>query len=407
MKDKRKRHLLILFLFVLVLCVQSASADSTTKGENDTYNVVKSMSRAKNREGDWVSSKKGYRFRLKNTNQYLKNCWARIDDAIYRFDPYGYRRTGMYSFRGQKYYLKQNGQLAVDFWMTNGSKRIYLQADGTMAVGFVSHEGQTYYFNKYGVMVRGLRRIDKDLYYFRSDGTMATGWQRIKDPSDGKTYRYYFRKTNGAAVTGWLNFSSGSFYFAADGKMLTSQWMEGEYLDKTGKVQENDPLKRTYIFCGDSRTLQLKRAVNKSNHLYICKWGRGYGWFSSTAVPRLQKYLDKNPAANVILNMGVNDLWNAQKYIPLYQNLIDSYPQARFYILSVNPVNDADYPIVASHNKTNQGVLRFNRQMKSAFPRQYLDSYTYLVRNGFDTLDGVHFTTKTYQKLYRYIISNT
>ena len=105
-----------------------------------------------------------------------------------------------------------------------------------------------------------------------------------------------------------------------------------------------------------------------------------------------------------MLAFGVNDLGNIQKYISYYTKLIKKYPKTRFYIDSVNPV---DEKTEASHGYSvrNAQIVSFNKKMRAGVGKnRFLNTYSYLTENGFETSDGVHYTLEDYSGLYSYII---
>lgn len=428
------------------ICAEAAlNIEDVRQASAYQYDLVSNMRKTPNQVGTWVKSSKGYRFKLK-TNQYLKNGWARIEGRIYCFDANGYRRVGFYTYRNRKYYFKSNGQLAVNYWLRNGDRTCYLKPDGTLAVGMLRYGGNYYYFNERGLMVRGWTQIDDKMYYFREDGTRASGWEMIKDPSDGKTYRHYFSaagtpvrgwkmidgkqyhltetgrvtvgwekvhnnywcyfEEDGSGAIGWKEIEGSWYCFSNEGIMLVNQWVDGYYLGSDGRRVE-DTEERTYIFCGDSRTVLMSRVINNPDHLYVARSGCGYFWFRSTGMGDLQKYLEKNPKAKIILNLGVNDVGNCEKYINLYKDLFKMYPMAKIYIMSVNPVDDINYPEIIERHKSTAEVEAFNKKMKAAFPTRYIDAYSYLKQIGFGTIDGVHYTDQTYRDIYQYVLSQT
>ena len=101
----------------------------------------------------------------------------------------------------------------------------------------------------------------------------------------------------------------------------------------------------------------------------------------------------------MILNLGVNDITEADAYISYYKQLFDSYPVTDFHIMSVNPVTD-DCSTV-----TNEAIDAFNQKLKAAFPEQYLDVYNYLLTGDFSTVDGLHYTDSTYLSIHYYVVS--
>lgn len=455
MKWWKKIGSVVLIGMALLIALPVSSFDSAAKSGLDLisgisvsayqYNLVDNMRKTPNKTGTWVKSTKGYRFKLK-TNQYLKNGWARIGGRIYCFDANGYRRVGFYTYRNRKYYFKSNGQLAVNYWLVNGTRRCYLKPDGTLSIGLLKYGGKYYYFNERGLMVRGWQTIDSKLYYFKEDGTRASGWTMIKDSKDQKTYRHYltaqgiplkgwqmidgkqyylsdrgkvttgwknvrndywyYFEEDGAGAKGWRQIDGDWYYFSSEGIMLTNQWVDGYYLGSDGKrTEDSDTDETQYIFCGDSRTVLMSQTINHPEHGYVAKSGNGYLWFRSTGMGELQELLNKNPRANVILNFGVNDVGNCSKYISLYQDLFKMYPMARFYIASVNPVDDINYPEIKERHKSTAEVEAFNKKMKAAFPTRYIDTYSYLKKIGFETIDGVHYSDQTYWDIYNYIMT--
>jgi len=109
--------------------------------------------------------------------------------------------------------------------------------------------------------------------------------------------------------------------------------------------------------------------------------------------------LNENPAATVILNHGINDLGNIDQYIASYQWLIGVYPNTKFVIMSVNPVNRKLYKGYAKP----ANITVFNQKMQAAFPNNFVNTYQYLQSMGFNTADGLHYDSLTYMNLYNYM----
>ena len=112
-----------------------------------------------------------------------------------------------------------------------------------------------------------------------------------------------------------------------------------------------------------------------------------------------------NPNVKVILAFGVNDLGNIGNYISYYNTLIKQYPKTKFYVLSVNPVDEKKEK---EHGYTvkNSQIIAFDKKLKAAFGNgTYLNTYKFIVSRGVDTRDGVHYEEQVYRDLYNYIIS--
>lgn len=150
------------------------------------------------------------------------------------------------------------------------------------------------------------------------------------------------------------------------------------------------------IWVGDSRTVGMGRAMDNGD-LYIGADGEGYEWLSETGLPQLAAALAQYPQGPVVFNFGVNDCDNIENYLTLYQSLESSYPEVRFYYLSVNPIDPA-----ICKNVTNEEIASFNAALKTAFPQQYIDSFTYLMVNETGTVDGVHYSEEDYRKIHAF-----
>mgnify|MGYP000815386143 FL=1 len=69
-----------------------------------------------------------------------------------------------------------------------------------------------------------------------------------------------------------------------------------------------------------------------------------------------------------MFNLGVNDLSEIDRYLAFYPQIFAEYPNASFYIMSVNPVGDA------CSGASNEEIRDFNAKLKESFPDQYLDN---------------------------------
>jgi len=162
-----------------------------------------------------------------------------------------------------------------------------------------------------------------------------------------------------------------------------------------------DSTHTSLLFVGDSRTQGMANALALAEPNDPCKViardGEGLSWLSETGSVELDAYLKEAPASTVVLNFGVNDLTEIDHYITYYQQLFANYPEATFYIMSVNPVPDDSIYV------SNQVIDAFNQKMKAAFPDQYLDVYNYLLTSDFETVDGLHYTESTYLTIHYYV----
>ncbi len=158
-----------------------------------------------------------------------------------------------------------------------------------------------------------------------------------------------------------------------------------------------------YILVGDSRFVgQKSSGQTDSKTTYIAKSSQGLSYLKEQA-EAMKKQDSKNTA--FVINMGVNDLYNASNYVSYINDLAKSY-KGSIYYLSVNPV-DENKEKQNGYSVKNKDIESFNKTLKNGLKNvTYLDSYSYLQKKGFSTSDGVHYTNQTYKDIYNFIKNN-
>lgn len=171
------------------------------------------------------------------------------------------------------------------------------------------------------------------------------------------------------------------------------------------------------IWIGDSRMVGLMRSVSgvSPQDVFIAKGAMFFEWFRDTAVPSLIPYLDSGESINVIIEMGVNDAANNAKgwlaygvsdYIALINGLINSYPNARFFFMSVGrTVGNYRGTRLIKPYEINPEINDFNARMQYDCHAIYLAAGEYIYRNSLSYADGVHYSTETNRILYDYVLS--
>ena len=154
--------------------------------------------------------------------------WKAIDGEWYYFDRDGIMETGWVSVDGHWYYLNTDGSMETG-WASVDGHWYYLNADGSMETGWASIGGKWYYLNADGSMETGWAFVDGHWYYLNADGTMETGWASIGG-------YWYYLNADGSMATGWRSVGGNWYYLNADGSMASNQWIDGYYVDASGKM---------------------------------------------------------------------------------------------------------------------------------------------------------------------------
>ena len=153
---------------------------------------------------------------------------------------------------------------------------------------------------------------------------------------------------------------------------------------------------KKFIFVGDSRFVGMQNAVNTGSDIFIGKVGEGYNYFVSN-----ESNIKSKETSNsiLIIGFGVNDLGNVDKYIKYVNN---AGFKSKIYFLTVNPVEEGK----GSYSVKNSSIKSFNNKLKDGAKKyKVIDTYSYLVNNGYETTDGLHYNNATYKKIYNYVKS--
>ncbi len=381
--EKRKHRLLRRgrWLALLLLCICFLSAGKMTVQAADPQ-LVDAAKQNVVSGGAWTKNSIGYRYKLAD-GTYVKARAAKIGTGIYLFNPYGYVKSGEFTYSGCTYYATARGQIYVSKWQTVGTK--------------------TRYFGPTGAMYKsGWKKIVARYYYFYSGGTLAKS-RRIG--------AYYVGTTGAMARSAWVAIGDNRYYFGGNGRLVKSSWVGNYYVGWNGAwvkglnrqtIMEDhgsNTAASKLIIIGASRVLYMRKYVtDDTGVIYIAKAGQGYTWFQQDAYNRLRAYLLVYPNSKVVVQLGNNDPQNKGKYIYTYKRMLKLYPKASFYFMDALPGNDG----------RNGDRVTFNNTLKAELRSYYIGGYDYLMKHGFTTTsDGIHYTASTYKQIYSYILRKT
>jgi len=161
-----------------------------------------------------------------------------------------------------------------------------------------------------------------------------------------------------------------------------------------------------YIMIGDSRQvcMDLYLGINSTydNWFSVGCSGQGLYYMEQVGVPTAMRVEEGHPEIkkwHYIITMGVNDMTNKSLYKAYIQNLAGVKD---VYFVSVNPVVDSDNLLLLGYS--NALIRDFNREMLGIPGVKYIDTYSSLMRNGYNTgADGLHYTRDTSAYIYSLI----
>lgn len=186
-------------------------------------------------------------------------------------------------------------------------------------------------------------------------------------------------------------------------KEITSESNSGSAItaDSSGDIADLTPddADTAYILIGDSRFvgMDLVCQINGTeNRFVVAKQGQGLDWFLKEGLPQAEQVEASNPQYTKwkwIICLGVNDLWDAEKYIDEYTTLKNEHD---ITLVSVGPVGD-------EAKVTNEDIDAFNSAISTFCTGngiRFIDYNSTLKAEGFDTKDGLHYTSDTYKKIF-------
>ncbi|MBP3902690.1 MAG: fibronectin type III domain-containing protein [Blautia sp.] len=189
------------------------------------------------------------------------------------------------------------------------------------------------------------------------------------------------------------------------------------------------------VFIGDSRTKcleymlrNLRIDADSKNIAFVAQSGTGLDWLKTDGYSMLLKKIDeinssapddKRPIA-LVFNSGVNSLSHdpvtiGRLYVDFYKSIAAELKGkgCRLFFMSVNPVVSAQFETMYDPVRQEWRIRTFNATVSTGLKGiyTYLNTNTWLLRNGFSTDsgiqydngvdDGLHYTIKTYKRILR------
>lgn len=185
------------------------------------------------------------------------------------------------------------------------------------------------------------------------------------------------------------------------------------------------------VMVGDSRTVRMRQALaaqncgaNMNGVRFVSASGQGLKWFKDEGYRHLINQIkhirvsSSKPVA-VVFNLGVNDLYRISDYVAYMNELAPELEKmnCKLYYMSVNPINGVMIEKTGRLSLRKEADVReFNDRIKTGLDEYtYIDTYSWLMQNGFGTSngvngkdssedDGLHYTVKTYKRIYDYCL---
>lgn len=176
---------------------------------------------------------------------------------------------------------------------------------------------------------------------------------------------------------------------------IVEEEAEKEIIEEPAK-----PVYENIYIIGDSRSVGMRDTdeYNEKNHFYTAKVGEGYRYLTDNFESVLNKAGENDV---IIINLGVNDLGNINKYIEYINNYAD---KTNLFVCTVGPVDEIKEK-VHGYSVKNSEIESFNMNMMTKVNENVgiIEVYKELIKDGFDSRDGIHYTNDTYNNIIKLI----
>lgn len=450
MKLIRKHCFAIFFFILMTACVFQNKKDITAapKAKSCTVTFLNSDSKVngtkKIRVGSYVILPQAQR------NGYKSFWCTKNGSTIEKYNPGKKIRIQ----KNTKFYLKYYKKYTVNFYTATGNKKyskIKINTYSGQTIKLPAVDGKpsskygwstkkngscTYSFNDkikvYGnkklYLAKKVVKKKETVNLMYSDGTK---WKAINNASFNQCFPDVYIKGTEDNCTGWSR---------TKGKSKDPDYIAGDKIpSKSGtyymvtfkKSQDIMPTKILTPNCdalyivGDSRANYMMWALQSTDTLpdnvkFVAESGQGLYWFKNSGYSKLREKMDiqegqkQNSEHIVIITLGVNDQGNGLQYVD-YMKMISkeltSCYNCKLYYMSVNPLNNATLQLCSPGNTAStQGAIELNKIFYSGFCSKsnqfytYIDTYDYLLKNGWSAPDGIHFSVNTSLRIYNYCV---
>ncbi len=181
---------------------------------------------------------------------------------------------------------------------------------------------------------------------------------------------------------------------------ITRTTRRNKTTNRTTTKASNKQVAGSY-YLGDSRTVGMSNTLD-NNEKSIAKVGGNYTDFITHSSSLKNELYNKTDSYNIVLNYGVNDLYNSSKYCTGYKDLASSLgSNYKIYVVSVNPVDDSK-----GWNATNKDINSFNSSIKSCISgvsnMKYCDVSSKATTSAWKNYlsDGLHYTNDGYKFIH-------
>lgn len=238
---------------------------------------------------------------------YLKQdtqaFWVEEEDGVRYEKEDGEYAVGFMDIDGQRYFFDEDGYLIKGkFQVTEGDTEAYYYADenGVVQIGVIQTKKDLYLTDENGKILTGFVEIEGERYHFNDNAEMVTGWFKVDED-------WFYGNSNGVIATGFLTLDGYRYYLNPDGSRVsdTTMVIDGVtyVFNKDGSVDENATLLYPVVqYLNAVRVENGKAEFVLNTRVQACAMLRATGLFEGYRVTEDST----GPLENLLANRGVS-----------------------------------------------------------------------------------------------------
>src|SRR5471030_137026 len=164
--------------------------------------------------------------------------WGKKDGYIYYYDKDGVSLKGVQKINGKTYYFNRiDGAMEKEWQIVDGKRCYFDKKRGYQLFNQWVQDNDDFYFLDEKGEAKKMKWVNDGgkSYYLKADGKMTRDWLKIED------YWYYFNKDGSMATSTW-KWSDGNWYYLKDNGEAANNWLQlGDkwycFKDPSGSLQ--------------------------------------------------------------------------------------------------------------------------------------------------------------------------
>jgi len=148
--------------------------------------------------------------------------WGKRDGYIYYYDKDGVSLKGVQKINGKTYYFNRiDGAMEKEWQIVDGKRCYFDKKKGYQLFNQWVQDNDDFYFLDEKGEAKKMKWVNDDgkSYYLKADGKMTRDWLKIED------YWYYFNKDGSMATSTW-KWSDGNWYYLKDNGEAANNWLQ-------------------------------------------------------------------------------------------------------------------------------------------------------------------------------------